>query len=429
MHTTDQRWSTSRRFILFFLTTYFFFLIMDFTSSDEILPHFIYVLLKPYSHFWDWLVPWTGQHILHLSYPITIKPNGSGDTTYNYVMQLLWVVFALLVALIWTVLDRKRQRYPQLAYWLRIVVRYYFALVLFSYGFVKIIQLQFPSPSLFRLTETYGDSSPMGLAWTFVGYSKGYNIFIGCAEVIAGALLFFKRTALFGSLIAMTVMMNVAAMNFSYDIPVKIFSVNLVLLAVYLAAYDLKRIINVFFLNKTADPANISMPQPKRWKRILQWSLKTIAILFALYATLGAAIDAERKYGEDAPKPPLYGIYNVQQFIKGKDTLAPLTTDTARWRQMIVSYPGSVLIKNMADSINWMKLDVDTVKHALIITSPTDSTIIWNFSYSNPDKERLLLCGRINNDSTFISMKRFDEKEFNLMKRGFHWINEYPNNR
>ncbi|MDQ6757139.1 MAG: hypothetical protein M3004_09400 [Bacteroidota bacterium] len=424
-----KKWSITKKIWMLFAGTYFFILMLDFSSSDEIFPHFVYWLLQPYTNFWDWIVPWTGKHILHLNYPITVKPNGSGDTTYNYVLELLWIVFAFIIAIVWALADRKRRSYNQLFYWIRIVVRYYLAFVLFSYGFVKIIKLQFPFPDLFRLTETYGDSSPMGLAWTFIGYSKGYNIFIGSAEVLAGVFLFFKRTTLVGALIAMTVMMNVAAMNFAYDIPVKIFSINLVIIATWIAWYDIERLINFFILNKTTAPAKIAMPLQTKWKRILQRSLKVLAILFAIYSTLWSSIGVINKYGDSAPKPSLYGIYDIETFIKKGDTIPPLATDTVRWKRMIISYPGYIRIATMPDSIKWFKINIDTVKRTAALIYSKDSTQIYSFNYSEPDKQHLFFNGNIKGDSVIITMKRFDLNNFNLIKRGYHWISEYPYNR
>ena len=139
----NNRWGFIRKAWLLFTVVYFFMLIADFTSSDELYPHFIYVLFKPYTNFWNWIVPWAGQHIFHLSYPITVTPNGSGDTTYNYVLQFLWIVIAMIIALVWAAADRKRPSYQQLKYWARIVLRYYLAMTLFVYGFDKIIKIQF----------------------------------------------------------------------------------------------------------------------------------------------------------------------------------------------------------------------------------------------------------------------------------------------
>ena len=435
-----SNWRTSRKIWLLCITIYFSFLVLDFTSSDEIFPHFIYWLFTPYVNFWNWMVPWTGKHILHLGYPITVLPNGSGDTTYNYVLQLLWIVLALIIGVTWALLDRKRISYNRLAYWARIIVRYYLAFTLCSYGFSKVIQLQFSAPGLFRLMQAYGDSSPMGLAWTFLGYSKGYNFFIGSAEVLAGLLLLFKRTTLIGSLIAMAVMMNVAAMNFAYDIPVKINSVNLVIIAAWLAWYDIKRLINLLILNKIALPARLAMPAQKRWKKILQATLKIVAVCFILYSTLWQSMISYNKYVSGAPKSPLYGIYNVETFIKNKDTLPPLTTDTARWKQMVIEYPGYVWFKSMADSTNGFVIKLDTIKHMAVLHSYKDSTKTFGFNYSKPDKDHLIFTGYapylfdkkfrdFKTDSTVIMMKRFDENKFRLVNRGFHWINEYPYNR
>jgi hypothetical protein len=39
-----------------------------------------------------------------------------------------------------------------------------------------------------RLLKPYGESSPMGLLWTFMGYSTGYNLFTGGAEALGGLL-------------------------------------------------------------------------------------------------------------------------------------------------------------------------------------------------------------------------------------------------
>jgi len=424
----NHKWSTAKKIWFLFTAFYFFMLILDFTSSDELYPHFMYILFKPYINFWNWVVPWTGKNILHLSYPITVTPNGSGDTTYNYVQQFLWIVFAMTIALLWAISDRKRLSYNQFKYWLRIILRYYLALTLFVYGFAKIMKLQFQFPDLTRLTETYGDSSPMGLAWNFIGYSNGYNIFIGGAEVLAGCLLFFKRTTLFGSLVAMTVMANIVAMNFAYDIPVKIFSTNLLALATWIAWYDIDRIINVFFLNKPAAAAQLGMPLKTKWKKILQSSIKAIVILNTFYATLGNAIELNKKYGEDLPKPALYGIYDAEIFVRKPDTLPPLMTDAKRWKRVIVGSYGYAVIYSMTGQQRWMKFSADTINKTACFTSIVDSAKIFTLHFTEPDSSHFLFKGSFDYDSVSIMMKKFDITKFNLIKRGFHWINEYPHN-
>ena len=84
-------------------------------------------------------------------------------------------------------------------------------------------------PSLTRLLEPYGDSSPMGLLWTFMGASKGYSIFCGGVEMLAAILLFVPGCATLGALVAMGAMANVFMLNMCYDVPVKQYSFHLLL--------------------------------------------------------------------------------------------------------------------------------------------------------------------------------------------------------
>jgi len=60
----------------------------------------------------------------------------------------------------------------------------------------------------------------MRLAWTFLGHSKGYNIFMGLSEFVGGVLLFHRKAKLMDSLILIPIITNIVAINFFYDIPV-----------------------------------------------------------------------------------------------------------------------------------------------------------------------------------------------------------------
>ena len=111
--------------------------------------------------------------------------------------MFLIVSTALLGTAIWSVIDRRRNNYQRLLYWFTVVVRYYLAFMLINYGSIKVFKAQFAAPNVYRLSETYGQSSPMGLAWTFLGFSKGFNYFMGFAEVIGGLLLLIRKTKTF----------------------------------------------------------------------------------------------------------------------------------------------------------------------------------------------------------------------------------------
>jgi hypothetical protein len=427
---TPSRWSFGKKLaFLFFLL---FFPLYIFFNPNGIVPFSEYVFdyyIEPFHQ----LIPWIAKHILHLSKDITVFTNGSGDTTYDYVVVLIIFVLSIVGAVIWAVLDRKRDSYNQLYHWLTVVVRYYAAFTMFTYGFVKVFKLQFPAADPWRLLEPYGDSSPMGLAWTFMGYSDIYNYFTGGAEVLGGVLLLFRRTTTLGALVTFAVMGNVMAMNYSFDIPVKLLSTVLVIMALFLMAKDMYRLYNFFLANKTAPPSNITPPSIR--KKALRISLvvfKTLLIAYFVGFGIYNSATALDQYGDQAPKAPLWGIYNVETFVRNNDTIPPLQTDTTRWKQLIIGgyrgYPRTHL-KGMNDSLRSYTWRLDTTSKKVVMFPRTDSTYKNQLTYHFPDKDHLEMTGRWKGDSIYVRMKAYDLNKFLLVNRGFNWVNEYPFNR
>ncbi|MBS1529169.1 MAG: DoxX family protein, partial [Bacteroidetes bacterium] len=376
------------------------------------------------------LVVWIGGHVLHLEKPITVFTNGSGDTTYDNIILLLIALLALIGMIIWSVIDRGRAGYNKLFYWLTVVLRYYVAITMLSYGFYKVIKLQFPFPNFGRLMEPYGNSSPMGLAWTFMGYSTGYNWFTGIAELSCGVLLFFRKTSALGAVMTLIVAGNIMAINYSFDVPVKLLSTTLVLMALFLILKDIKRFSNFFFFNKPAAASDIEPHRfTKRWKTITLCCIKYALIVYTLIFDLHGAVKAEKEYGSGAPKSPLYGLYDAKTFIINKDTLKPMTTNLTRWNKLAFDGDGYAFLKYMNDSTEYVAVKIDSVKRTIVINRFTDTLNKYHFSYIKPKKDSLYLVGKFKKDSIRIMFHRDDPGKFLLVRRGFHWINEYPYNR
>lgn len=362
---------------------------------------------------------------------ITVFPNGSGDTTYNYVEVLVFFILAVLGSIIWSVLDRKRANYKKLLLFFSIYVSYYVALTMFSYGFSKIFYLQFSAPSLSRLLQPYGSSSPMGIAWTFMGASKAYTMFSGFAEVLGGLLLLHRRTRTFGALTVFSVMLNVFMMNMSYDIPVKLFSFHLMIMMLFVGLLDYKRIVNLFGLKKSLQISGpVSSYFQDRRLSLGATLLKFVFIGYATYTIIDSNLDyLNQRY--NIPKPLFYGIYDVDTYILKKDTIPPMLTDTIRWKKIISDgkwFSDYIIVKGMNDQTTWYKHKIDTLKNTIELVSTRDSTDIFDLHYMRNDSV-LLFKGLWKQDSIEINMKKFDLTKFRLTNRGFRWINEYPYNR
>ena len=121
---------------------------------------------------------------------------GSSDKAAYFIMVFIFLIFSLLVSVIWSFLEKNKAKYEKLNYWFFILLRYFLALTLLSYGLSKVFFTQFSEPSVRKLIQTFGQFTPMDLAWIFFGFSKGYQIFIGIGQ-ITGALLLFSKKNIF----------------------------------------------------------------------------------------------------------------------------------------------------------------------------------------------------------------------------------------
>lgn len=372
----------------------------------------------------QWIAPWFGE-----DGPVQSAVTGSGDKISDYLTNFIQLCLAVIGTVTWSLADRKRMSYTTLWMILFILLRYYLAWNMLSYGSYKIFKLQFPSPSLYRLVQPYGDSSPMGLAWTFMGASDLYTWFAGWMEVLGGALLLFRRTATLGALVSLGVMLNVFMMNMSYDIPVKLFSFHLMIMAAIIALPDVRRLLNVLLLNRPTFPRPLSLSLKKKWQKITRWLLKSA---FIGYACIWSGVEVAKmlnEYGESSPKPPHYGIYDVQQFVVNSDTIPPLLTDTTRWKRVIVAYPGVIRVYGMPDTKSNYRFEVDSIESSVSITSFADSSQVFQGTISQVDSTSFRWSGMLEEDTLEMDLTRFDEEQFRLLNRGFHWVNEYPFNR
>lgn len=430
-------WHRATRILFRFFCLYAFLYVFPFPLDDTL------GISIPVAGVWDRIVPWVGQHVLHLPYEITIRPNGSGDTTYSYVLVLVMLVLSLAGCLSWSLADRRRAHYRGLARWLVVGSRYYLAFVMLGYGVIKIFKAQFPFPGLERLLQPYGDSSPMGLLWTFMGYSPAYNVFAGAAEALGGLLLLFRRTTTLGAVVATGVLTNIVMLNFCYDVPVKLFSVHLILMAIALAALDGRRLLHAFVLNRPAPAADLSPHFANRRWHLASLAVKSLIVGFVLFQSVSGAISGEKQWGDRRPKPPLYGIYTVETFTRDGEAVPPLVTDARRWRRFVVDREGFASIQLMDGTFERVAFKVDTAaKKATFSTyrrfapfnvflkeepKPADPTFAW--TYDQPSKDILVMEGELDGHRLAVNMRTSDPQDFLLVQRGFHWINEVPFNR
>ncbi|MGA3200878.1 MAG: hypothetical protein ABSF12_00120 [Bryobacteraceae bacterium] len=366
---------------------------------------------------WRALCPWVAVRIFHLQGAVTkYHPTGSGDTTLDYILVFCFATIAVFATLIWSVLDRRRSNYRTLYAWLRLLVRFTLAFTLLAYGFAKVYPLQFSPPFLWKLTETYGESSPMGILWTFMGASVAYTKFCGLAEVLGGGLLLFRRTATVGALVAMADMSNVVMLNFAYDVPVKLYSSNLLLMSLFLLIPDVSALTRFFFLDEPSRLQGVWVPKfERRHLRTAAITLQAVVICSVLYNNIWGGYTYLKS--NSRKNAPLYGIWNADSF-----------TGPIGWRQLTIHIPRFLVVRDAGGERVNFSSTYDESKHTLKLSSP-QSKQEGEFTYSQPDPQHLTLRGNLNGNPVVADFHRFDDSRLLLTSRGFHWINEDPFNR
>lgn len=389
----------------------------------------LYMLTMFTSFFMEAPIRWFAENIVHWGQTFELKQTGSGDTTFQYLLIAFNLLLTAIVVAIWSLLDRKRPSYNVLFYWFQVVVRIFLFFFMLTYGFVKVFKTQFPDPSLTKLLQPLGDMSPMGLAWTYMGFSVGYNLFVGLGEILGGVLVLFRKTVTLGSLVIMGVMGHVAVMNFTYDIPVKLFSVHLVLLAFILFLTDIKRFTAVFFQNKTAEKIHLYAPSNDATYRKIIIGLKifVLVIITALFSFQGFSVMKSRK--SSLLQAPFYGIWEAKIMIKNGDTLPPLLTDSTRWRYLILDRKNKASVKLMDDSFVYYDLAIQKDEKQFTLSSEEEQPVSPNFEYQLFGDMTLQLDGTLHNDTLQVFFSKKNREDFLLINRGYHWVNEYPYNR
>jgi hypothetical protein len=390
--------------------------------------HILFPSLVDSSFLWRTPVQLTGELILQLDQPITLMLNGSGDTTFHYVQVFMFFLLAMIGSIIWSGLDWRRAGYARLYYWLVVLVRYYLAVVSIGYGFAKVIKTQFPFPFFTQLIKPVGDLSPMGLLWTFMGYSTAYNVFCGMAEVLGGMLLFFRRTTLLGALILFGVYLNIVVLNFSYDVPVKLYSSHLLLMCVFLIAPHVPRLWQFLVLHRPVAAISLQPVFSDTQKQAMLLAVKIVLLSCLIYSQINNGLARQDQLNNFIAEPSFSGIYQVDTFVLRGDTIPAILNNNVRWRRVVVGPGAGAKIEYMDGVEMFLNFTADTVLHSLrIASSPTGYG--YEFQYAPLDSTHYLWKGLMGQDSLNLAVNKLSAQDFTLVNRRFHWINEYPYNR
>jgi hypothetical protein len=357
------------------------------------------------------LVPAFARHVLRLDSFIDRHPTGSGDTQFNWVSLALFATLAALAAAVWSLATRRRA-HPRLYEILRIYVRYGLGVTMVSYGLAKLFPAQFPPIDPPRLMEPYGQFSPMGVVWAFMGTSTAYQIATGIAETAGGVLLFFRRTSSVGALLLLAVLGNVVLLNFCYDVPVKQYSLHLWLMALFLVAPDARPLLDLLVRRRPVQPRPVaweSQPRSRRWRLALRAG-NGLLITWLLISHGKQALDGYRQFGAGRPPGPFEGLWAVTELSPGAPPWTRL--GLGAWRATVA-----------------------TAQEPIIHYFPAPEQPPDRLTLKRRGQPDLSFSARVHDNALELDgpfharLVRIERAEVPLLARGFHWVQEYPFNR
>ena len=262
----------------------------------------------------------------------------------NWGIALL-VAIALGAVWTWFVRNSQRKEYTVAYYWLRLLTRYWVALNILHYAYLKVYPMQMPYPSISNLHTLVGETAAYRYYWAIIGLSTWYQVVLGCMEAIAGSLLFFRRTVAVGALLNLGILYNVAHANFAYDGGVHLLSAEISLLAGFLLIQYVPDLYRLLVKKEDIAPNYYYLQFEIPWQRSAFVGAKYLAwfVFIPLYLFTSIHGYLYSNFSKEPRAPGLEGAkgyYVVSEFkLDGKEIpYSPL--DPVRWQDAIFEdYP------------------------------------------------------------------------------------------
>ena len=319
------------------------------------------------------------------------------------------LALAAVITLVWSAIDRRRRDYRRAHAWFRVYLRYLLAAVMLGYGMAKVIPVQFPQPSLVQLITPVGELTKMRLLWLSMGAAPAYQVFTGLCEVTGALLLLSRRTSLLGALILAGSLTNVLALNLAYGIGVQLNVTVYLLMALMLIAPDARRLIETL-----VQPTAPAVPKPAPGAGWRGMTRATAAVKWLLVIWLiGVHVREPWVMSADEWRiPALYGIYDVEEFVRGGVALAK--DDNARWQRVVMAERNTAAIQTTSGPLQRYEVSVDEAAHTLTLTPAQGKGDPLTLRYSREGDGRLIVDGNINGAAVRARLHATDLTKFTL---------------
>jgi hypothetical protein len=226
---------------------------------------------------------------------------------------------AILVGLVWTLVDRWRKYDADLRELARLLCSYALGAQVLVYALTKIFATGWPAglarPSVLSIYTQLGEGGASSAFWWWMGLAPAYVSFTAVVELAGGLLMFFRRTATFGALLNLMILLNIAVMMWGFmgyplmqTIPASRFP-----FIAFLLWLDRERLSSFFVRDEQFVYSLTPHHWPRRWMRKAVLALQGIFILRTAQVDWQTMHHGATRLGAMEPQDKMPSIIDVQR--------------------------------------------------------------------------------------------------------------------
>jgi hypothetical protein len=216
-----------------------------------------------------------------------------------------------------------------------------------------------------------------------------YTVFGGLVEVSGAILLCFRATATLGGLISAGALANVVALNFGYDVNVKVYSSVLLLMAIFVTAKDARPLMDFLLRRRPAQPT------------------PTVPLFVSARANRLATVA---------------GLFTVDEFARTDAAGGPIAVDSLRWVR--IAFPAdraTAWVRTAAARDDVYLVQFDASAGTASLHSPGGARPKILFRFEQAQDGSVGLAGTAGGDSISARLRPVDLAKYRLMNNRLRW--------
>ncbi|MGB1039777.1 MAG: hypothetical protein ACPGVD_02805 [Flavobacteriales bacterium] len=214
---------------------------------------------------------------------------------------------------------------------------------------------------------------------------------------------------MFGILIGIGVILNVVAVNFSFNISVKVFSLFLLGGFFILISPYFRFLFDLFFKQKLGD-FTIQKELFLRMSFKIKKGLKTLLILLFFAEALYPFLRTQNFNDDNSPRPKFHGAYQVVNY-------------NSEIKNVFVHRYGYLIFQDQKDKFQDFQLEVDSVNQKLLLFNYRDKKR-YEIAYEFDNNSLIHISGRIHNFEFDMTLLKQNWKDAQLLQNEFNWTTE-----